>query len=473
MIDPPAIRPTTGFAHYSPQYHAAWWWLLVFSILVGATLRLALLGSKSLWFDETFTVILSEKSLPEIWRFPEKPGDDPHPRLYKTLLHYWIPVFGRSEMAVRLPTAFASILNLGLLGLLARRLFTRATALIAVALLAVAPLEVWYAQETRMYMVITTLGLGFAVLLTINHWLALPGLLAVLTIGLYVDLPMVPLSIGLSVIWLIFWLQNGRDRRRLIIWLGAVVGSWLLFMPISPYLTFTFNELNRIFVFREFRNALGLPDFAAWHYVLALLGIACLLGVGAWVGQRLLRRPGFRRWFGPVTVVAFGLFTLTTPLPRLFALERVLLTGWPYVILLVAWLLTQDVKLRRRALGPLLAISLLAAIAALLVPKDDWRGAVAYLEANAGKNDLVWIDPAWNKTAPLYYELSLETRTGGKNNLEQISQRDIWLIAERFPTLPVPSSPSETWLDANWQLVETAPFYRLEVRHYRPYNVDS
>ena len=31
-----------------------------------------------------------------------------------------------------------------------------------------------------------------------------------------------------------------------------------------------------------------------------------------------------------------------------------------------------------------------------------------------------------------------------------------------------PTSPTEAWFDAHMVLVETAAFYRLEVRYYRP-----
>ncbi len=275
-----------------------WWWLLVVAILVGSVLRLTAIDTKSLWFDEAFTVQLSERSLEQIWAFSSQPGSDPHPRGFKTVLHYWIDAFGRSELAVRLPTAYASILNMALLGLLARRLFGRTTALIAVSLLAVAPLDIWYAQEVRMYMWVTTFGLLFAVLLTIDHWLVLPGLLLTLTAGLYVDIPMLPLSIGLVAVWLATWWLGDRRLRPLAVVAIAVVGSWLLLLPIIHYYTFTFDELNRIFVIREFRDALGLPAFAPWQYLSALAAIAVLIAAGVVVARRLLLETSARRWIG-------------------------------------------------------------------------------------------------------------------------------------------------------------------------------
>lgn len=447
-----------------------WWWLMIMALLLGATLRLAGLTARSLWFDEAYTVWLSEQALDVIWSVPTQPGDDPHPRALKTILHYWIDAFGRSDFAVRLPTAFASILNLALLGLLARRLFGPTTALAAVALLAVAPLDVWYAQEVRMYMWVTTFGLLFAVLLTVNHWLAGAGLLLSLAAGLYIDIPMLPLAIGLTALWLASWWTGGRSPRALLLMFAVWVGAVLLVWPISHYYTFTFSELNRIFVVREFRDALGLPAFAPWQYALALGGIGVLLAVGAVVAQRLLRRPDVRRWAGPLLLIAFGLITLLTPLPRLFGMKRVILTGWPYVILLIAWLLTSMDRTRgRRALAALFALSLGATLAMqLLVPKDDWRGVVAYVNQAGGGGDLIWFDPRWNRTAYQHYDTDAVAGAGTVEQLQEAATGDIWLIAERFPSSPIPSSPSEVWLDDNMTLVEAVAFYRLEVRHYRP-----
>jgi uncharacterized membrane protein len=439
-------------------------------MLLGATMRLTGIDAKSLWFDEAYTVWLSEQPLDVIWAVPTQPGDDPHPRGLKTFLHTWIDALGRSELATRTPIAFASILNLALLGLLARRLFGRTTALIAVLLLAVAPLDIWYAQEVRMYMWVTTFGLLFAVLLTVNHALAWLGLLVALAAGLYIDIPMLPLAIGLSALWLARWWGAGRALRSLLLLLAVWAGAWLLVWPISHYYTFTFSELNRIFVIREARDALDLPAFAPWQYALALAAIGVLIAVGAAVGQRLLRRPGFRRWAGLIVLVAFALITLATPLPRLFGVKRVVLTGWPYVILLVAWLIgTMEWQRGRRVLAVLFTLSLGAGLATLwLVPKDDWRSVAAYISNSDGAGDAIWFDPRWNRIAYLYYDGEADLVTGTLDQLQALAGQELWLIAERFPTSPLPSSPSEAWLDEHMTLVETVPFYRLEVRRYRP-----
>ncbi len=53
--------------------------------------------------------------------------------------------------------------------------------------------------------------------------------------------------------------------------------------------------------------------------------------------------------------------------------------------------------------------------------------------------------------------------------IEEVAAQEgeLWLVAERFHGRPIPSSPSEAWLDENMELMEAIPFYRLELRRYR------
>jgi hypothetical protein len=181
--------------------------------------------------------------------------------------------------------------------------------------------------------------------------------------------------------------------------------------------------------------------------------------------------------------------TLGFILPRLYSLKRVLLLGWPYVALLVAWLLIVAGRRYRPALWLTVSISVFAALATwLAVPKDDWRGAVAYVHGEGLPGAVTLVDPYWNELAVRYYAPQLSTVTNRQfaPNESAAAQpgdpfaafrdvpqsaagnaSDVWLIAERLPGGQIPSSASETWLDQNMLLVERVPFYRLEVRRYR------
>jgi hypothetical protein len=174
----------------------------------------------------------------------------------------------------------------------------------------------------------------------------------------------------------------------------------------------------------------------------------------------------------PIAVFLFIISSVAFVWPRLFGLIRVLASGWPYVCVLVAWLVVVwQGKSKRWVWYGLMTVSLVATLVMLwAVPKDDWRSAVAYIEGHAQTEDIVWIDPTWNNVAYEYYQAKTTATYGNVQDLEQLAGKDIWLVAERFPQYEIPSSKSEAWLDENLQLVEAVPFYRLEVRHYQPKN---
>ena len=91
--------------------------------------------------------------------------------------------WGSSETAVRFPSALMSLINVGLLYGLGSRLANQRVALLAAALLAVSPLNIWYAQEARMYVFIAGAALLYALLLTWDSWWALPLLTLTLTLA--------------------------------------------------------------------------------------------------------------------------------------------------------------------------------------------------------------------------------------------------------------------------------------------------
>ncbi len=121
--------------------------------LVAGILRFYLIGEKSIWLDESFSLWIASHSLWEGWRWLIEV--DQHPPLYYSLLHFWIGLFGSLESAARALSALASVLTIPVFYAGSRRLLDPATAGIAVFILAVSPFHVQFAQETRMYALLT------------------------------------------------------------------------------------------------------------------------------------------------------------------------------------------------------------------------------------------------------------------------------------------------------------------------------
>src|SRR3972149_5511149 len=136
-------------------------------LLVGAGVRFWGLGTKSLWFDETYSVFIARQALVDIPRMLQT--YDTHPPLHYVLLHVWMALFGSGEASIRIPSVLASVGAILLTFFLGRRLAGDRVGLLAAALLAVSPFQVTSAQEARMYPFLTLFGLGASYAL----WLAL------------------------------------------------------------------------------------------------------------------------------------------------------------------------------------------------------------------------------------------------------------------------------------------------------------
>ncbi|MEZ4558487.1 MAG: glycosyltransferase family 39 protein [Caldilineaceae bacterium] len=131
--------------------------VLLLIVLLGAALRFFLIGTKTIWLDEAFSIWIAQHSLWEGWRWLVK--IDQHPPLYYSLLSLWQALFGDVQGVVRAFSALCSTATLPFMYLAAKRI-TRdeITALLATLILAVAPFHVRFAQETRMYTLLTLLA---------------------------------------------------------------------------------------------------------------------------------------------------------------------------------------------------------------------------------------------------------------------------------------------------------------------------
>jgi len=136
--------------------------LLLITLALG--LRLYHLDAQSFWNDEGTSVALALRDLPTITR---NAASDIHPPLYYYLLHGWLRLAGVSpadpapvgEAAARSLSALVGVGIVAATYLFARRFFGPLTALLAGLLVAISPFQVYYAQEARMYILVTLFGL--------------------------------------------------------------------------------------------------------------------------------------------------------------------------------------------------------------------------------------------------------------------------------------------------------------------------
>ncbi len=123
-----------------------------FWLLLAFALRVYALDAPSLWSDEGTSVALASLSVEAIVNGAVR---DIHPPLYYLLLHFWMPLVGQSEFAVRFLSVLAGVLVVAVVFRIASSVFDNRVAILAACLAALAPFQVYYSQEARMYIWVT------------------------------------------------------------------------------------------------------------------------------------------------------------------------------------------------------------------------------------------------------------------------------------------------------------------------------
>lgn len=126
--------------------------ILIFAFVI----RLAGIVSRPIWYDEAFSVLLSEQGPSTILSGilvtdTNSSAAEEHPPAYYFTLWAWMQVFGSSIIAARMLSILVSLGSIGTIYLIARHLFNTSTAQTAALIAAILPFQVHYAQEIRMY----------------------------------------------------------------------------------------------------------------------------------------------------------------------------------------------------------------------------------------------------------------------------------------------------------------------------------
>ncbi|HSU95113.1 MAG TPA: glycosyltransferase family 39 protein [Gemmatimonadaceae bacterium] len=123
---------------------------------VAIAIRLHGLAAANLWLDEANSWQVARRSWSTL--IGELRGSPVGP-LYFVLLKPWISAFGDSVFALRAFSVLASIALIPAVYALGAKLLSRRAGLIAALLTALSPLELYFAQEARMYMLTSLVAL--------------------------------------------------------------------------------------------------------------------------------------------------------------------------------------------------------------------------------------------------------------------------------------------------------------------------
>jgi mannosyltransferase len=133
---------------FNPKFAA----ILILAFFV----RLLGIASRPIWYDEAFAILFSQKGLSAMLYGTLAPtgigSADIHPLGYYTLLWLWMKAFGESLVATRLLSIVAGLISIYLIYLIAFEALSDAkTARLSMLFAALAPFQIHYAQEIRMY----------------------------------------------------------------------------------------------------------------------------------------------------------------------------------------------------------------------------------------------------------------------------------------------------------------------------------
>ncbi|MEP7287658.1 MAG: glycosyltransferase family 39 protein [Chloroflexota bacterium] len=330
---------------------------LLLILLLALGLRLIALSSRTLWYDEAFAVLFSEKGLSAMLYGTLTPvggaAADVHPLLYYGLLDGWMRIFGQSVAAVRLLSVLCGLLTIYGLYLLARELFDERTGLVAALIAAVAPFSVQYSQEARMYALLGLLLISATYCFIKGwrtykaaYWIAF-GVLAGLAMytqqlaGFYlIALGLVPivvrrrdqlirlaLSAGLAILIYFPWLVNLPAQ------FGKIGAYWIAKPTPIQFLVTLWS-----FLFADLPVTAMLPLIAS---VITLVLLLILLFYRAADTFRLHRKDSM--------MLAFALWLANVPMALMWLvsqwrsvyLTRALLPSGLIFYIALAWLLTR------------------------------------------------------------------------------------------------------------------------------------
>jgi len=488
-------------------------------LLLAALLRWELLGVRSLWFDEGYSLFVARMGWAEVLRFLRL--NDAHPPGYYLLLSAWLRAFGDDLAVLRLPSFAAGVASVWLTWVLGRRWAGPEVGLLAAFLVAVNPFQVYASNELRMYMPlqVTVLAAAWALDRALREdglrWWTLYGLLMAASgyFSYFAAFAVVP-----QAAWAV-WLLGRRGVRGLAV-AGAV--ALALYAPWLPYLQGFTQRNPQLWLIRspltvdswpgELASFLAsqtfggyLPNTVTYHrtslLVEAYLPFLAPYLLGAAVGAVLLGRD--RRGVAPVTWLG-GLalvMGLSTVLGVLLAYPRNLVFLQPFAALTVA---AGAVGLCRRLPHQLRRPALVGAAGLLLLP--GWAGlqnlqsgrpefdafrydrAAKFLDQRFRGQDLVVYFPTGVEHAFGYYfrrpakSVSLAARVDqwDPQQLQPLfsalephlrkTRGRVWVVTSMPPTRR--SRPGQL-LEALWQTVEGAGYRRADLRDFLGVQVTS
>ena len=451
------------------------------AVLSAFSLRILLLGHKSLWLDEAFSLSVTKAGQNALW---SGTFENHHPPLFYFLQKYWIRL-GESEYILRLLSSLFGTASVPLIYFLGKRIAGKEVALSAAWISALSPLLIWYSQEARSYSLLIFIGL--AVMLAVVNLFLKPNLgwaglfIVTMTAAIYTHYGaflLVPLQLCLIV----FLKARQQCRKKaVLLWLLSWIFIFAAYWPWlrSPAARDFFNRLKTgSYPVQLAADRLGLDPRGLMGILVIVLVLVIFIGI--FVSYKIFQKHD-RFWttlrtqsrFPGLLVFLFFVFLVVSVIPRGYSIKKQLVILWPYVLLFFCWFWPWEHK-NKKLLAVVFSLSLISSLINIrFIPKDEWRQTVNFIHAQSQENDAVVLLPSYARFTFDYYSREKIIRVGVQPSsfipeLESLLKNHsrIWLVSNRANIVD-PDRKIETWLEAKTKLVMARKFYLIQADLYQ------
>lgn len=371
-------------------------------LLLAFALRLFALNLRPVWYDEAFSVLLSERDLPAIL---SGTAADTMPPLYYVLLHYWLPWVGTTPLGMRMLSVIISMLGVALIYTIGLRGWNARAGRWAAFFCALAPFQIYYGQELRMYGVLALAGLLYLYgVMRLGRSRLIIGLVGVATaLALYAHNLAFLTLMAANVFFA--WRRQWNKELRLLI--GQGLGA-LLFIPWLVYVPGQLAKIQHAFwtqppglvdvlqMILMFTAYLPLPSLfigIALFLSLSVLAMACVSLVRIF---RLRNAPAVGLWLFFACFPPLLMFVVSYLVQPVFVARGVITSATAYYLLL-GLLAAETTPIGRRVvLGAACFIAVIT-LPFYYTSWNEWRRAPfseadQYLRAQAQDGDLILHD---------------------------------------------------------------------------------
>jgi len=130
--------------------------ILLIILILGLFLRIYDLGNESIWLDEASSIADANSNL---FKIVKNTAGDNHTPLYAVVLHFWINLFGDSEISTRFLSVLFGFFAIFMIYKVGSLIFDKEVGILGALLVAVSTLHINYSQEVRMYSLMALLTL--------------------------------------------------------------------------------------------------------------------------------------------------------------------------------------------------------------------------------------------------------------------------------------------------------------------------